>query len=79
VVDDAQRLLGLVTDGDIRRALLRGATVDTPTAEVMNPNPRTAPDSATNQQLFDLMTNASVRHMPVVTADGIVTGFATLD
>lgn len=79
VVDDTQRLLGLVTDGDIRRALLRGATVDSPTAEVMNPNPRTAPDSATNQQLFDLMTNASVRHMPVVTADGIVTGFATLD
>ena len=79
VVDEQHHLLGLVTDGDIRRALLRGSTVDSPTSEVMNPTPRTAPDSATNQQLFDMMTDASVRHMPVVTANGVVTGFATLD
>jgi dTDP-glucose pyrophosphorylase len=79
VIDGSKRLLGLVTDGDIRRALLRGSTVESPTAEVMNPHPRTAPDTATNQQLFEMMADASVRHMPVVTSGGIVTGFATLD
>ena len=79
VVDDSGRLCGLVTDGDIRRALLRGATVDSATTEVMNPTPRTAPEGSTNQQLFDLMTDAGVRHMPLVTSHGVVTGYATLD
>jgi dTDP-glucose pyrophosphorylase len=36
VADDAGSLLGTVTDGDIRRCLLRGGTLETPISDVMN-------------------------------------------
>ena len=42
VIDDAGVLLGTVTDGDIRRGLLRGLDMKALVTEVMNPNPTTA-------------------------------------
>jgi CBS domain-containing protein len=38
VADDG-RLVGLVTDGDIRRGFLRGVTIEGRIAELMNPHP----------------------------------------
>lgn len=38
VVDDGRRFLGLITDGDIRRGLLQGHTLDSPARTVMNTN-----------------------------------------
>lgn len=35
-IDDADRMVGTLTDGDIRRALLRQATLSTPVSEVMH-------------------------------------------
>lgn len=39
VVDDSNRLLGVVTDGDVRRATLRGASIDSPVEEIMIKDP----------------------------------------
>lgn len=36
VVDDNNRLLGTVTDGDIRRGILKGRSLDSPIRVVMN-------------------------------------------
>ena len=41
VTNETQRLLGTITDGDIRRALLRGLDFCTPADQVMNPKPTT--------------------------------------
>ena len=38
VVDTEDRLIGTVTDGDIRRGLLRGLTLDSSVEEVTNKN-----------------------------------------
>lgn len=38
VVDDSNQINGTITAGDVRRALLRGKTLDSPVSEVMNPN-----------------------------------------
>lgn len=38
VVDSEQRALGVLTDGDIRRALINGVGVDAPVTEAMNVN-----------------------------------------
>ena len=40
VVDASGRLAGIVTDGDIRRGLLRGVSIDGHVTDVMNPQPR---------------------------------------
>jgi len=39
VVNPDNRLLGTITDGDIRRALLRGDDMDITVDKIMNPNP----------------------------------------
>lgn len=41
IVDENRRLLGIVVDSDIRRALLRGETMDAPADRFMNPHPFT--------------------------------------
>ena len=39
IVDKEERLLGVVTDGDIRRAILKGVNIDKPVEEIMNKKP----------------------------------------
>ena len=46
VVDDNGILLGIVSDGDVRRALVRGATELTPIHKILNPNVLTLGRSA---------------------------------
>ena len=58
VVDSSRRLLGTVTDGDIRRAILRGQALSEPVSRVMNSKPATGrPDEPTS-------SNASRRNSP---------------
>lgn len=39
VTDSRKKLLGVVTDGDIRRALLAGKSLNTPVSSIMNHHP----------------------------------------
>lgn len=39
VVDDEFYVQGIVADGDIRRAMLKGATMITPISKILNTNP----------------------------------------
>ncbi len=40
VVDGSYIFKGMVSDGDIRRALITGALQSTPLSKILNPNPR---------------------------------------
>jgi len=40
VIDDDGRLIGSVTDGDIRRAILENIPMDSPVAKIMNTSPK---------------------------------------
>ena len=66
VVDNEKRLIGSVTDGDIRRGLIKGAKLSEPISELMNPNPITAELNATDDELLFLMINRSIKHLPVL-------------
>ncbi|OAS90752.1 alcohol dehydrogenase [Achromobacter xylosoxidans] len=79
VLDAQGRLKGILSDGDIRRAVLRGCDLATPTQEVMNPNPTTAPHSATSSELLALMRRKVLHHVPLVDEQGRVVDLATLD
>lgn len=64
------RLLGMVSDGDIRRALLRGVSLDDPVSEVANASPSTVGRAAGQDEVDELKRQRGVRHIPVVDADG---------
>ena len=73
VVDDENRLLGVVSDGDIRRAILQGQTVDSPVTGAMSVDPIVASDKATREELLHLMLTRGVAAVPVVDRTGRLT------
>ncbi len=77
VIEDG-KLLGTVTDGDIRRGLLRGVLFDAPAAEVMNAKPKTAQADGDLEDIKPMMTELGI-HVPLLDGDGRLTGLLTLD
>lgn len=74
VCDAHRRLLGTVTDGDIRRGLLRGTTLRDPATEVLNRNPHVATASDSTQAIIAMMRDRLIRQLPMLDADGRVIG-----
>lgn len=66
VVGANNRLLGTITDGDIRRGLLAGITPESNVQSIMNPDPIVAQENESNLSILDRMKNKSVRQIPVV-------------
>ncbi|WP_020484853.1 nucleotidyltransferase family protein [Methylomonas sp. MK1] len=78
VVDDQEKLLGVVTDGDIRRALIRGLSLEHPVFEVMNKRPKVAPLSDSKTQLIAIMEGHHLYQLPVVDEQGRVVRLESL-
>jgi len=79
VVGEGGRLLGTVTDGDVRRALLRGVTLESSVLEVMNKNPTLARSDSEREAILALMQSRGLHHVPIVDDAGIVVGLEVLD
>ncbi|MBF0142929.1 MAG: nucleotidyltransferase family protein [Magnetococcales bacterium] len=78
VVDAADRLLGTVTDGDVRRGLLLHLQLDTPVQKVMNRQPTVAREEDTREHILSIMRTRDFDHIPVVDDLGRVVGLKTL-
>ena len=77
VVDDDGILFGTITDGDIRRAILRGSPLTDSVSVLIDMKastpyqaPTTAPESATPAELTELLKRHSIRHIPIVDHQG---------
>lgn len=79
VVDEQRRLLGTVTDGDLRRGILRGVTTDAPVREIMNTAPRTRSIDQPRDDITSYMRHERVRHLPIVDFAGRAIDLVTLD
>ncbi|GIX15980.1 MAG: alcohol dehydrogenase [Rhodothalassiaceae bacterium] len=78
VADAEDRLLGVVTDGDLRRALLRHLPLTTPVAEVMTRSPVTAPLNASRDERRRIMDGARLYQLPILDDGGRIVGMDTL-
>lgn len=79
VVTADGRLGGILTDGNVRRAILAGKSLETPVAEVMHASPTSAPDTSSRDELLAIMRRLVIHHVPLVDESGVLTGLATLD
>jgi dTDP-glucose pyrophosphorylase len=79
ITDTNDRLKGVVTDGDIRRAILQGVDLDAPVQSVMNESPITARPQQDRQSLIDRMNARRIHQVPLVDDDGRVVGIEVLD
>ncbi|WP_434341252.1 nucleotidyltransferase family protein [Motilimonas cestriensis] len=77
VVDENQHLAGVVTDGDIRRGILNGLSLDTAVSKIMNTTPITACVNTPKKELIKLMETRSILSIPLV-ENGAVVGLETL-
>jgi dTDP-glucose pyrophosphorylase len=79
VVDDTRRLLGTLTDGDVRRALLRGLPLTARVEEAMFRTPMVVGPDLDRAAVLNLMRVNKLRQLPIVDATGRVTGLHVWD
>jgi dTDP-glucose pyrophosphorylase len=86
LTDEERRLLGTVTDGDVRRAILAGLELEGPVSALMKndspisgPGPVTASISATPTEMLNIMKSLRVRHLPILDEDAIVVDLVLID
>lgn len=74
-VDESRHLLGVVTDGDIRRAILRGVDLSGPVAQILNRKPTVCKRTASREELArTLLGQERITRLPVVDEQGNVLG-----
>jgi len=78
VVDDERRLLGTLTDGDVRRALLRHQSLNVPVSQVMCATPQVAQRDWNRERVLAVMESTQLLQLPVVDAENRVVGLETL-
>ncbi|QKE83376.1 DUF294 nucleotidyltransferase-like domain-containing protein [Arthrobacter sp. NEB 688] len=78
VVLDAGRLVGILTDRDLRsRVLAAGTDPGSAVADVMTPHPVTAPAESLAFEALLTMTSRHIHHLPLVDAAGRPAGVVT--
>ena len=75
IVDAQQRVLGIFTDGDLRRLIERGAELLSLTArEVMHPGPKLVRDDALAVEAAAVMEQHRITSVLIVDADATLVG-----
>lgn len=72
LVDEKGRFQRTVTDGDVRRLLLAGATMETALAELASGQSVTLAPGYTRREAMGLMQKHGIHHLPVLDGDGVV-------
>ncbi|AZN65678.1 alcohol dehydrogenase [Acinetobacter johnsonii] len=79
VVDENNHLLGSVTDGDIRRGLLKGQDLHAPVESIMHTTPYSIEEgSLTDRQIFEIMREKRYLALPII-KNGQLVNIITLD
>jgi dTDP-glucose pyrophosphorylase len=79
VVERDDRLLGVVTDGDVRRAILQGIPLNSLVTILMNTAPVTAPEGASGREQLAAMRRHVVHQLPIVNQSNTVVGLVLID
>jgi len=79
VVDDEDRLLGTISDGDIRRAILEDAQLESSIENVYNKTPIVATIKDTKEYIINLCTTKNIYQVPILNDRGSVVKVEILD
>ena len=78
VVNEAEELVGTITDGDIRRGLIKHCGLDTIVGRFMFTTPTLASVDETREEILDKMNRAEILQIPVVDEKNHIVGLETL-
>lgn len=75
LVDDAKgRIQGIITDGDIRRGLLKGLTLDSPIDQIVNHTFFSVGPNDKRADVLDIMMSRNIRAVPTLSENGRLLG-----
>jgi len=75
VVDGEKVLKGIITEGDLRKAILKGIPRTKPITAVMNPRPFVMQQRLRDEEMLHLMNTTYhyiIKHVPIVDGEGIL-------
>ncbi len=79
VVDSNNKLLGTLTDGDIRRAILNGKVLNSTVESIYFKNPTSVSVNESEKSIINLCKTKTIHQIPIVDRDGKVVGIRTID
>ena len=66
ITNEYNKFMGTVTDGDIRRGLLRGLELGSPINDILNQNPVIANPEMNREIIEQLMSSSSINQIPII-------------
>lgn len=79
VVDNNKKLIGTVTDGDIRRGILNGFTLESKLEDVMNESYFSASSHTSETNAIDIMKQNNLRQLPILNEKGVPLRLVLID
>lgn len=79
VADENEKLLGTITDGDIRRAILNGHGLNDTIENIYYRTPTTCGINDSKEKILQLAVTQKLYQIPIVDAEGRIVGIAEVD
>jgi dTDP-glucose pyrophosphorylase len=79
IVDSSNHLLGTLTDGDVRRAILKGVSLTDPIKNHYNKKPITCSTEESLAKILDTALNHKIFQIPIVNEQGLLVGIEEVD
>tara|TARA_B100001057_G_C22853551_1_gene951900 strand:- start:494 stop:1525 length:1032 start_codon:yes stop_codon:yes gene_type:complete len=72
IINEQHKLVGTITDGDIRRGFLNGVSIDDQASKIMNQNPIKSSNLENREFIVTLMTKGKVKQCPLVDKNDVL-------
>jgi dTDP-glucose pyrophosphorylase/predicted transcriptional regulator len=79
VIDEGEKLLGTVTDGDIRRGLLNNLSLDDSIEGIIFKTPTVCSIEDTKEKIIEIAISKKLHQLPIVDNDGKLVGIEEID
>lgn len=79
VVDNSMHLLGTLTDGDIRRGILKGLTLESSISDIYNKSPIRGTRNSSRLELLQLAEVHKILRIPIVNDEGKLIALETIE
>lgn len=79
IVDEKDKLLGTITDGDIRRGFLKGLNLDSSIESIIFKTPTIAKISDTKEEILKLALSKKLHQIPIIDNDGKIVGIQEIE
>ena len=66
IIDNQKKLIGTITDGDIRRGILKGYRLSDSILKIMNHSPKVIKNKIPSTESIKFMNKKNINHLPVV-------------